>query len=556
MPEKLNLSGASGLSNIKRVVVLMFENRSFDHLFGDFPNVNGLFDTNGNFKPECYNLADPLSAPSTSNPQYFPAPVNVSVPLPHDFTHDFGDGMMPDLFGPIFTIDGNPPLPSNSDATYTSGYTANGWVGAISPQPQTYPDTNSGFYTTYNSCKKQEQSALSYFKYGTAKVLHTLAKQYVLCDNFHCDMPGHTLPNRAFIHCATTGDTGIDDPDNGMVNATSLLDLFGQQSGSQQPPTWQMYAPVDSNGTMGQLDTRFLNANLQDCTGASLDQFATDCDNNALPFYSFIMCWTPNTTAYTDTSMHPYSMIQPGENLLAAVYNTLRNSKCWDDTLLIVTFDENGGIYDHVFPPTTTPPDPGADDATQNTTGSCGNKWYLDSTFDFSLLGFRIPALFISPWLSAGIDSTQYQNTSVTRFVIDLMNSIYGTDTGYLTSRDANAPSLDSVFIHYGQTEKRTDCPASIEGYATLPVADPHTNSDAIAHEDGTLKRWAPPAGTESAPPVRYINELLDIYVSALPGHPDTGKRVTRDFATNAEVNAYITEREQAAGVHLSQQTP
>lgn len=552
MDQNSKPADSNGLENIKRVVVLMFENRSFDHVFGDFTNVNGLVDADGNFKDDCYNLQEPLIPPSGKNPKYFPTPVSTSQPLAHDFTHDFGDGMMPDLFGPIFTVDGHPASPSNPGATYTSGYTKEGLVGQKQPQPQTYPATNSGFFTTYNSCKQQGQSAISYFKKGTLQVLHSLAEEFVLCDSWHCDMPGHTLPNRAFIHCGTTGTTGIDDNDGGMVDEASIFDLINQQSNLQEPPTWKMYAPVDNEGNMGQLDTRFLNANVQYYNGAPLTEFGDDCKNGTLPFYSFIMCWTPNTDAYTDTSMHPNSMMQGGENLLAAVYNTLRGSSCWDDTMLVVTFDENGGIYDHVFPPATTPPDPNAQNTTQNIQGCCGNKWYLKSTFDFSLLGLRVPALLISPWLSKGIDSTQYQNTSVLKFLVDLMNANYGTSASYLTSRDANAPSLNSVFYQFGQGSMRTDCPEWIAPYPALPCTDPNTNSNEVPFSDGTLSAWAPPAGTDAAPPVPYITELMNIYVSRLPGHPDSGKEIVRDFATNSEVNQYIDERVRAAGLHQS----
>ena len=546
-----------GLGNIKRIVVLMFENRSFDHLFGDFQNANGLFDKDGKFKEECYNLHDPLNPPSEEdNPKYFPTPVDPFQPLAHDFTHDFGDGMMPDLFGPIFTVTGEPAFPCNRNATYTSGYANGELIGQIQAQPQTYPATNSGFFTTYNSCRQQGLSAMTYFKNGALKVLHKLAKEFVLCDNWHCDMPGHTLPNRAFIHCGTTCGTngttgGIDDMDGGMVNATSIFDLINQQSNLNQPPSWKMYAPVDEYGDLGQLDTRFLNSALQNYQGVPITEFEDDCKNETLPFYSFIMCWLPNADSYTDTSMHPASMIQPGENLLAGVYNTLRDSRCWKDTLLVVTFDENGGLYDHVFPPTTIPPDPQAPATIQNTPGCCGNKWVLNSTFDFSLLGLRVPALLISPWLSKGvIDSKQYQNTSVTRFLIDKMNEIYQTSAPYLTSRDANAPSLDSVFSQFGLSSMRTDCPEKLLSYATLPCADPETCSNAIPYSDGTLKAWTPPFGTDATTPVPYINELMNIYVSPLPGHEDSGKKIVRHFATNADVAKYLEERKMAADLY------
>jgi phospholipase C len=543
-------AAAPGLANIQRVVVMMFENRSFDHIFGAFPGANGLFE-NGQLNPDYFNLPDPLSPPSGSNAPVVPVPIDPTVPQAHDFTHDFGDGMMPDLFGPTFTVEPADSGPSDGWASYISGYADGAPTGQVQPVPATYPPTNCGFYTTFNSCQAQGQSVLTYFEAGVLQVLPTLASAFVLCDNWFCDMPGHTLPNRSFIHCATTGAVGIDDTDGGQnYDSTTIFDLINQLPGSAQPSGWKLYAPVemvDGQTTLGQLDTRFLNGNVQNYPGAPITEFATDCANGTLPFYSFIMCWLPSADHYTDTSMHPNSLVQPGENLLAAVYNTLCASPCWTDTLLVVTFDENGGIYDHVFPPNTTPPLSGAPVTTQNVVGCCGNQWQLNSQFDFSLLGLRVPAILISPWLGPGIDSQQYQNTSVTRFLIDLMNAQFGTDIAPLTERDANAPSLGASFSQFGQETMRGDCPTWIEPYATLPSTDPATGSNEIPYADGTLSVWTPPPGSEDAPPVSYVNELMNIYVAPLPGHTDSAKPITRQFATNAEVAQYTAERVQAA---------
>lgn len=544
------------LEKIKHVVVLMFENRSFDHIFGDFPNVDGLF-TNGIPKPECYNTANPLApADDEHNPAAWPSPVPPHLPLGYDpnkplqgrdFTHDFGDGMMPDLFGPIFTV--NPSSssndPGNQNATYLSGYVAGQPTNVLqSPTPTTYPATNSGFFSTYNFCKPQGELALSYFKKGDLKALHTLADEFVLCDNWYCDMPGHTEPNRCFMHCATTGSVGIDDPDNGQNTAPTIFDLLNAAQLS-----WNMYSPVQKHKdelVLGQLDTRFLNENVANYPGVPLTQFALDCQNGTLPVYSFIMCWLPFTDPWSDTSMHPGSVIQPGENLLAAVYNTLRNSPHWEDTLLVVNFDENGGIYDHKFPPTTQRPDPLAHVTKQNIQGCCGNKWYLESQFDFSLLGLRIPALLISPWLKPEIDSTPYQNTSVLRFLIDLINRLSPSPPQpYLTQRDANAPSLEQVFAKYG-SETMRDCPTHLETTKTMP--GPYGNIYELPYGDGKLDQAISlTQAMLDAAPVSYIQELVNIYLRRLPGHPDSGAKITRAFQTNAEVLAYTKERLQAS---------
>jgi phospholipase C len=540
-------STTPGLENIKKVVVVMFENRSFDHIFGALPGVNGLM-LNGQLNQDYYNLPNPLEPPSPSNLPVYPVPVDPSLPMAHDLTHDFGDGMMPDLFGPIFTVTPAGATPTTPYAIYKSGYVKGVPTNQVSPGPTTYPATNSGFYTTYNSNTQQGQTALTYFEDGALKVLPKLAKSFVLCDNWYCDMPGHTLPNRGFFHCATTGDVLIDDKDNGIDESPTIFDRLNQLPDGEN--LWKMYTPITKVGNTaypGQLDTRFLNGNVQQYRGVPITEFATDCENGTLPFYSFIMCWLPQSTHWTDSSMHPQSLLQPGENFLAAIYNALRKSRSWENTLLVVTFDENGGIYDHVMPPRTTPPLADKPTIQQTDGSSCRNNWTLQSQFDFSLLGPRIPALLISPWLKPGIDSQQYQNTSVVRFLIDKFNSEFDQRAQPLTERDKDAPKLQSAFNRFGTDTQRQDCPEWIEPYAHLPSIDPNTNSDAIPYSDGTLTEWTPPSSTLEAAPVAYIQELLDMYVAPLPGHPDSGKEITRTFATNAEVASYTEERVHAA---------
>ena len=176
-----------GTQPIEHIVVLMFENRSFDHLFGAFPGANGLLDENGCVKPGICNLADPTRPAGPSNQTYLPAEITPDVPLQHDFDHNFGNGMMQELFGPG-----------------TTGWKAHAPINA----PVTYPWRNSGFVSTiaYNVHPPviSGPQAMSYYQYGSLKVLHALASEFVLCDNWFCDMPGDTLLNRFFMHTAQT----------------------------------------------------------------------------------------------------------------------------------------------------------------------------------------------------------------------------------------------------------------------------------------------------------------------------------------------------------------
>src|SRR6185369_12015283 len=448
--------------------------------------------------------------------------------ITHDFTHEFGDGMLQDLFGP-------------------------GTTGVIEGIPQdnptvTYPATNSGFLSTvaYNlpTPEPNGTGAMTYFNWGSMEVFHKLAESFLVCDAWHCDMPGHTAPNRAFMHCATTGDLGIDDDDAvgsaHMVNRTTIFERIQETS-----QTWKMYWPGSN------CDTDWLNEQVFsqqydpqqptafNVTQVPIENFFTDLETGMLPFYSFIMCW--NDIA-PDTSMHPDSRVEPGENMLACIYNALRESSYWPNTLLIVNFDENGGMYDHRGVPQTTPPD-------NDSSGSQPPPvwtWYSSYTnrtysFDFSVLGVRIPVLLISPWLNAGVCSTQYQNTSILRFLQDLLPNANSNDPYYLTQRDLNAPSIASVFEYaqFGRQEARTDCPSNIEGYGGADVCAQF------------LANITPDAAALAAPPAPHMVRMTRKYLSPLPGHPDSGKPLTRGFTTVGEMRAYANERREAALAYI-----
>ncbi|WP_293403640.1 alkaline phosphatase family protein [Polaromonas sp.] len=370
--------------------------------------------------------------------------------------------------------------------------------------------------------------------------------------------------------------------------------------------------------------------------------------------------------------MHPAADVRWGENFVADIYNCLRNSQYWDSTLFIVTFDENGGIYDHVLPPSAVPPGDGV--YQPNGSGS-------QVLFDFSLLGPRIPAILISPWIDPGIDSTQYQNTSILRFVQDLVSP---TQTISLNQRDLNAPSFASAI---NRASPRTDCPTWIEGYGssfdwplghvsgatkdspititsdssnippsgaqvvisgvqgntsangqwiikvtglnTFELYDPsdgepsngissgvftqgqvsnatntspivittnasspatgsqvfvsgvkgntaangtwtitQTGSDTFSLDgsngsgsytsggtsQGTCQgTWTwPKLSTEDQPPMKFVVDLAKQYAEVLPGHPDSGKPITREFPTKAALAAYTRERYHAALAHYA----
>lgn len=512
--------------NIKNVVVLMLENRSFDHLFGDFPGVNGI--QSGGL----YNLLNPAQ-PSLNI--FRPNPVTTLTQPDFNPHHPF-PYMMHDLFGPtaVGYVGGNIQWQSSAPPFLAPG-NMNGFV-AVNPTTITGPDT---------------ASVMSYFSYlpkdtpGRLNVLHTLAEEFVLCDNWFCDTPSETVPNRHFMHAATNmgyNDTdswpgyepgpGSPSPNEAILwNAKTIYQQLDSMNPQGSNPNWAMYGfPQDEyDSGMYAYTASLPQAN------RSIFDFPVDVLTGNLPFYTFIMPsllfglpHSPRGNA-NGNSMHPSGDVRLGENLVASIYNILRNSPLWENTLFIITFDENGGIYDHILPPPATAPD------------QYQYKVNNRVLFDYSILGPRIPALLISPWLAKGnIDPSQYQNTSILRFAQDLFaaqNNI--SPVSYLTQRDGAAQSFASSPAWLGSM--RTSCPQLIPLHEGFPnwgteMTDPYG--------DDPYSGPGIPGVTKPAPSAIHFAET---YCSQYPGHPDSGKPLARSFDSHEELVKYMIERRRAA---------
>ena len=151
-------------------------------------------------------------------------------------------------------------------------------------------------------------------------------------------------------------------------------------------------------------------------------------------------------------SQHAPQDARYGDNLVADVYDALRsNVDVWNQTVLIVTYDEHGGFYDHVVPPSQGVANPdGINSPPPGDTASWVPK------FGFDRLGFRVPAVIASPWVARGsVDSTPYQHTSV----LATLKSLYGLPA-FLTKRDAQAKAFDGLFQK--ASKPRTDTPQTL----------------------------------------------------------------------------------------------
>lgn len=550
------------MGHIKHVVVMMMENRSFDHIFGMLP---GIVDTRWGVakterSPEWgkqFNLLDPKQPPGINNPEIRRVDINTTnqpgIPgdkLKFNPVHGFG-GMMHDIFGPG-----------------TKGF-KNG--NPITPPLTCYPNAMCGFVLeNKDKCTVGLgiSTVMETFDYlppgepGRLNVLHSLAENFVLCANWFCDTPSKTVPNRYFMHAATnlgvndTNPKGPDNPNHPMKDEPK--EIYQQKTIYQQldeiagqGDNWAVYGFEGCSYDTDLFSYTNSNVTPEDkarfaAAHRNIRDLASDLNDGKLPFYTFLMPSLNAPISADGNSMHPSSDIRYGENYIAYVYNLLRTSEQWSSTLFIILFDENGGVYDHITPPLAVPPD-------EHYYYHKTKKGEEEVLFDYTCLGPRIPVVLVSPCLQVTgsngiqIDLRQYQNTSVLRFVQDLLSAqkSFPMLSPYLTERDRFAPSFAvSPFWRFGNGATPSPEIVPHPGFNWYyPLGFEPIGECAQSDELSTVPTRDEPA-TEDA------IDLIEQYVAHLPGHPDSGKPLTRAFDSYGALHDYLQERKLAAMQH------
>ena len=412
----------TGLSAIEHIVVLMLENRSFDHMLGF------LYTDQGNVSPASQPYAGLTG--SESNPDSSGQPVTVfriEPTTPNAYFMpgaDPGEGYMAtnsQLFGSTNGPASSSDVPAGQgfvkDFAYTLGWqsTSKGW----SIVPGTTANDIMGCYAP-----------------DTLPVLSALAKGYAVCDQWFASVPTETMPNRAFA-CSATSQGHMDDKTRTFTSPS----IFGLLS--QHEIGWAIY---------GYDAPPLTKSNFPDIRSAPASNFGEFAAFQAaaaagtLPAFAFL---EPSWNS-AGNSQHPNYDVALGEQLIHDVYEAVRNGPGWAQTLLVITYDEHGGCYDHVPPPAgATPPD--------DTAG--------EFSFDFTRFGVRVPTVLVSPLIAPGIvyrapdGGTPLDHTSVLKTV----QQRWGLPA--LTKRDAAAPSVASVLT---LAEPRTD---DVLAGITVPVA-------------------------------------------------------------------------------------
>jgi phospholipase C len=316
---------------IRHIVYVMMENRSYDHVLGyralDSHNdgSDGLTPTVVDFiqGPNDAHIVKPL------NKAAFPKNAAEKMTrLPAWVGHELDD-VREQL---SLQIPGPEGRPINGPKGFVDNFKKkNELVEGEEHRDKVVPDDVLGFY---------EAADLPVFAY--------LASNYAYCDRYYCSHPGPTLPNRMY---SLTGDVQYDrlgvpildnnHADNFLLSrAETIFDLLTKRGIS-----WRIY---ESNPSVAML-RMFARYATNDTDIVSIDRLERDIVDGNLPAFT---CVEPRMHSHPQDDDHPDKDMWRGQIFIKRVYDALRsNSEIWRNTLLIITYDEHGGFYDHVVPP-------------------------------------------------------------------------------------------------------------------------------------------------------------------------------------------------------------
>jgi len=468
------------LKDIEHVVILIQENRSFDHYFGSYRGVAGFAD------PSVLPLNDGSGLTIFAQPGY---------PGGYDNGHLYP-----------FHLD-----------SYHNGECTNDIDHSWGPQ-HTYWDGGKldGFVTGHLAADGSANGplAMGYYNRKDLSFYYALADAFTICDHYHCSVIGPTDPNRLYAMSGTLDPTGSA---GGPILSTSStrVERYGTLSWTTMPEqleargiSWKVYGDPDGNfgdNVLPYFKQYQTNPKLtaKALTPTYPGTFQADALTGKLPQVSWVL-------APLISSEHPPSPEIFGESVAANILNTLvSNPSLWAKTALFITHDENGGFFDHVPPPT----------APAGTAGEYLSVNPLPSDASGVAgpigLGFRVPLLIVSPYARGGlVCKDRFDHTSLLRFLetrfgaeVPNLSAWRRSVTGDLTSAfnfvkvDSSVPSLPQP----SPVDSRillSSCATS----APLDLATDTTNSlkaledTLVAPYPVTVNSARPPQETGSAP--------------------------------------------------------
>ncbi|KAH7657114.1 phospholipase C protein [Dioscorea alata] len=392
---------------IKTVVILVMENRSFDHILGwlksSRPDIDGLTGRESNR----------LSTSDPSSPEVFVS--DDAVFIDSDPGHSF-QAIREQIFG--------------SEDTSADPAPMNGFA-------QQAESMGEGMART----------VMSGFTPDSVPVYTALVNEFAVFDRWFASVPSSTQPNRFYVHSATSHGASSNvrkDLIHGFPQKTIFdsLDESGLSFGIyyQNIPATLFFKSLRKLKHI----TKFHNYKLT---------FKLHAKWGKLPNYVVIEQRYMDVELFPANDDHPSHDVARGQRFVKEVYETLRSSPQWNETALLITYDEHGGFYDHVPTPVFNVPNPD---------GIIGPDPFF---FKFDRLGVRVPTILVSPWIDKATvihepngptPYSHFEHSSIPATVKKLFN----LNSNFLTKRDAWAGTFESYFSI--RKSPRTDCPEKL----------------------------------------------------------------------------------------------
>lgn len=391
---------------IETIVVIMQENRSFDHYFGHFGKYAGRNDVES--APE--NASNPARAGDVSA---------ASFPYEHAGHYCFLD-------------------------------TAHGWTKS---HKQVNGGKMDGFYETNHDIPgevmpdptmalRDGARAMWWYDERELPYYYALAKEFGLADHYFASLQGPTWPNRMFFVAATSFGRASNTFPNIDAYEYPNNDVVIHDELEKRHVDWKVYSdgpPTVATVVNFQLATRWKPREVK----FVMSEFYADAAAGKLPPVVWVESNALKTGEWDGDNEHPPAQLQVGQKWTHDVLKALMTGPQWSKMAIFITYDEHGGLYDHVPPPKACKPDdkgPIDDDGKP-----------LDGAFDE--LGIRVPMMVVSPYAKRGhVSHTVYDHTSILRF-IQAKHRVPA-----LTGRDANA-NIPIDFFDFG-APPNTNVPA------------------------------------------------------------------------------------------------
>jgi phospholipase C len=394
---------------IENVVVLMMENRSFDSMFGHLNEYGSRTDVN---EPP----------PNASNPAQA-ASWDAGTPASDDGGAEGGSPTHPWMHAPYECF-------ADTDHSWKGQHWA--WDNGLNDGFFAENDGNAAGDAIPDGGLLGGGRAMWWYDQTDIPFDYQLANTFAIADNYHCSLLGPTGPNRSYLVAATSfgiTDNSVATPAN--IGPTLASNAVVPDELEQRHVTWGTY--TDGTPSLAVALSITLIARYPQPIRFSYEDFLKAAASGTLPQVTYL---DPKVGLadgdVTNNDDHPPADIQIGSQLLSQVYQAVTTSPQWAHTALFITWDENGGEYDHAPPPATCAPDGLPPQLSGNDVGVAG---------DFTRYGFRVPLIVVSPYAKKGyVSHNAYDHASIARFI----------ETKFklpaLTARDANADPLMDLF--------------------------------------------------------------------------------------------------------------